>query len=225
MLDRRKFLSYLPVAATAVGVMSGLAPLSKAVASQAPGVGAIETLMRGHGLLLRAMIVYDVVRERIAKGQETEPSLVFDVSTVIHEYLEGFHEMAEEKYIFAPMEKNNVSFAAIQELKVQHGTGYELTRRITSHGKAGKMNADLAKYLEDFNSMYRHHSAYEDTVIFPGFEGMEKRTDLQELAATFEGEEKRVLGHHGFDDFLNRIARAEKKLGIYELSSSTPKLS
>ena len=84
--------------------------------------------------------------------------------------------------------------------------------------------AELAGYLGDFNVMYRHHSAYEDTIIFPSFEAMGTREDLTELAATVAAEEKKVLGHKGFDDFVNQIAHVEKKLGIYELSSSTPKI-
>ncbi len=224
MLDRRRFLSYIPIAATSFGVMAGLAPQSEAASTQEHGVGAIETLMRGHGLLLRALIIYDVIKNRIVKGQETEPSLVLDTAAVIHNYLEGFHEMVEEKYIFAPMENKKVGFAAIQELKVQHGSGFELTHRIANLAKAGTLKAELAGYLGDFNVMYRHHSAYEDTIIFPSFEAMGTREDLTELAATVAAEEKKVLGHKGFDDFVNQIAHVEKKLGIYELSSSTPKI-
>jgi hemerythrin-like domain-containing protein len=225
MLDRRSFLSYIPVAAGTLGVMAGIVPLRAEAAKQEPkGIGAIETLMRGHGLLLRAMIVLDVIKDRILKDKETEPSLIIDIATVFRNYLEDFHEMAEEKYIFAPLEKSNICFSSIQELKVQHGTGYELMHRTTDLAKSGKINAELAGYLDDFNKMYRHHAAFEDTVLFPSFEGLEKRADLVELASTFEEEEKRVLGHRGFDDFLNQIAKVEKKLGIFELSSSTPKL-
>jgi hypothetical protein len=86
------------------------------------------------------------------------------------------------------------------------------------------MNAELAGYIDQFQKMYRHHSAYEDTVIFPAFDLMEKRSDLEELTATFGDEEKKVLGRNGYDVFLNQIAHVEKQLGIYELSSSTPKL-
>jgi hemerythrin-like domain-containing protein len=225
MLDRRKFLSYIPVAATSLGVMSVIAPHGAVAAKHEPqGIGAIETLMRGHGLLLRALIVYDVIKGRILKGKETEPSLIIDTAAVFRNYLEDFHEMTEEKYIFKPLEKNNILFSSIQELKVQHGTGYELTHRITDLAKSGKINEDMAGYFDDFIKMYRHHAAFEDTVLFPSFEETEKRVDLVELASTFEAEEKRVLGHSGFDDFLNQIIKIEKKLGIFELSTSTPKL-
>ena len=72
--------------------------------------------------------------------------------------------------------------------------------------------------------MYRHHAAWEDTVIFPAFDIMTKRSELSELAATFEIEEKKILGPTGFDSFVNDLADVEKHLGIYDLSSWTAKL-
>jgi hemerythrin-like domain-containing protein len=223
MLDRRRFLSYIPLAATTFGGMLGFVPQS--IAAPAPqGISAIETLMRGHGLIIRALIVSDLIRQRITTGQETDPSLVLDTFTIFRKYLQEFHDNAEEKFLYASMETNNVCFNAIQELKVQHGTGLELTTRMTNLAKGGKMNAELAGYLGDFVKMYTHHAAYEDTIVFPAFEAMEKRSDLAEVSASFDQEEKRVLGRNGFNDFLTLIAKVEKKLGIYELSSSTPQL-
>jgi len=122
------------------------------------------------------------------------------------------------------MEQKNVCFRSVQELKIQHGTGYELTQRITKMAQSGKQGSDLAGYLSDFVTMYRYHMAWEDTIVFPAFDAMEENKNLSELAATFEQDEKRILGHDGFGTFLNNIADVEKELGIYGLSTSTPKL-
>ena len=225
MLDRRKFLTHIPAAATFGIIASAMHPNIAAATQEQTSIGAIETLMRGHGLLSRAMIIYSVIKGRIINKQETDPSLVTETASVFHNYLESFHEMAEEKYIFAPLEKNNLCFGAIQELKIQHGTGYELTNRITVLAKNGKMNSELVENFDYFDKMYRHHTAYEDTVIFPSFEALEKRSELAELATDLDLEEKKILGHHGFNDFLKQIASVEKKLGVYDLSTSTPKLS
>lgn len=224
MSNRRQFLSYIPAAVT-MGILGCLDQTKAGVAGEEnTSVGAIETIMRGHGLLDRAIIIYDVSRVRLSKEQQIDPSLVLKTADVIHNYLERFHESMEEKYIFASMEKNNVCYQSIQELKIQHGTGYELTRRIMILAKTGKLSPDLTHYLTDFVQMYRHHSAWEDTVIFPAFDAMENRNDLAELSTTFASEERKILGHNGFNHFLNQIADVERELGIYELSSSTPKL-
>lgn len=223
MFDRRKFLSYIPAATFAfASVISGAE--ADAATQHSPSVGAIETLMRGHGILMRAVIIYDVVRERISKHQETEPALILKTTAVIHTYLHDFHEKMEESYIFKPMEKAHIEFASIQELKIQHGTGYELITRITNLAKSGKIGADLSGDLDSFTRMYRYHAAWEDTVVFPAFDAMERRSELAELAVTFESEEKTILGHAGFETFVNDIAGVEKQLGIYDPSRWTAKL-
>jgi hemerythrin-like domain-containing protein len=225
MLNRRTFLSYIP-AATACAALFGAKPQSTLAAMQEPkGTGAIETLMRGHGLLLRAVLVYSNIRERLEKGQQADPALILKTVAVIQDYLEGFHEKAEETYIFAPMENANVAFASIQELKVQHGAGFELTQRITALAKAGKQTPELAGYLDNFVRMYVHHASWEDTVVFPAFDAMHNRHQLDELAAILVADERKTLGKSGFQTFVDQIASVEKQLGIYELSTSTPHLS
>ncbi len=222
-MDRRRFLSYIP--ATTVALVSVIGTSGTSASTQdAPAVGSIETLMRGHGLLMRAIIIYDVVREKLTKSEETEPSLILKTTAVIHNYLQDYHENMEERFIFKPMEKAQIQFSSIQDLKIQHGTGHELIKRITNLVKTGKLNAELAGYLESFGRMYKYHAAWEDTVVFPAFDALEKRSELAELAATFELEEKSILGQTGFASFLNDIASVEKQLGIYGLSAWTAKL-
>jgi len=222
-MDRRRFLSYAPAATVALLSVIGV-PGATAKAERSQAVGSIETLMRGHGLLMRAIIIYDVVGQRLAKQQETEPSLILKTTAVIHHYLQEFHETMEEKYIFKPMEQAHIEFSSIQELKVQHGTGHELIARITQLAKTGKVGPELAGYLNSFGQMYRYHAAWEDTVVFPSFDAMERRSELQELAGTFELEEKNILGDTGFESFVNDIAGVEKQLAIYDPSKWTAKL-
>jgi hemerythrin-like domain-containing protein len=133
--------------------------------------------------------------------------------------------MMEEKYIFAPLELSKICFSSIQELKMQHGTSYELTQRILKLTSAGKLNAEAVGYMADYRKMYTHHAAWEDTVIFPAFDALEKKHDIEELAATFSTEERKILGHDGFDSFLSQISEVEKQLNIFELSTSTAKIS
>jgi hemerythrin-like domain-containing protein len=173
---------------------------------------------------MRAIIIYDVVSLRLAKQQETEPSAILKTTAVIHHYLQDFHENMEERFIFKPMEQAHIEFSSIQELKVQHGTGHELIARITQLAKTGKLGPELAGYLDSFGRMYRYHAAWEDTVVFPAFDAMERRNELAELAGTFELEEKSILGDTGFESFVGDIAGVEKQLAIYDLAKWTAKL-
>jgi hemerythrin-like domain-containing protein len=198
MFGRRQFLSqYVPAATVAFGTLISSGNAIRA-AEGYHGVGAIETIMRGHGLLLRAIIIYDLIGEQLFKGEKADPDLVLKTTEVIHTYLQGFHENMEERYIFKPMEVANNNAASIQELKIQHGTAYELTQRITGLAKAGKLNSELQGYLGAFGKMYRYHSAWEDTVIFPAFDALLSQKDLADLGGIFVQEEKKILGTTGF---------------------------
>jgi len=220
MIDRRRFLSYVPLATT--GVIAGAAAVSASSSNYT--IPAVETLMRGHGLLLRALIIYDNIKDRINKGDKVEVSWVDKSVDVFHRYLEEFHEHTEEKFVFAPLEKAKLHFDSIQELKVQHGTGYELNKRISQFAKDGKLGPDLAKSLNDFVVMYRHHAAWEDTVIFPAFDSLEGAKTLGEIAEQVTADEKRIIGDSGFESFIKQLAEIEKEMGIFQLSSSTAKL-
>lgn len=48
--------------------------------------------------------------------------------------------------------------------------------------------------------------------------------ELAELGQTFEKEEQRQFGPDGFKSVVAVLSDVEKHLGIYDLSSSTPKL-
>lgn len=224
MFDRRQFLSqYLPAATVAFGTVVSTAGTARAEESY-HSIGAIETIMRGHGLLLRSIIIYELIAEQLAKGAKIDPALVLKTTEVIHTYLQGFHENMEERYIFKPMEELNSNVASIQELKVQHGTAYELTRRITDLAKAAKLNSELQGYLGAFGKMYRYHSAWEDSVIFPAFDALLSQKDLVDLGGIFVQEEKKILGTAGFESFVKDIASFERQLSIYDPSKWTTKL-
>lgn len=225
MLDRRKFISFIPASVAAFGLFGAVAPRNSFAASSHEPVSAIEILSRGHGLLIRMIIIYELSAARANKGEKIDPAIVLKTTQIIRHYLHDYHEKMEEQHVFAPLERAQVCFNSIQELKVQHGSSYELTGRIEKATTAGKLNSEVTGYMIDYATMYKHHSAWEDTVIFPAFDAHVNKKDIAELASVFASEEHKILGHDGFDSFLNQVADLEKQLGIFELSSSTPKIS
>ena len=46
-------------------------------------------------------------------------------------------------------------------------------------------------------------------------------SEYDKLGDQFEDIEHKQIGEHGFEDMVGRIAEAEKKLGIYDLSQFT----
>jgi hemerythrin-like domain-containing protein len=223
MLDRRKFMAFIPASIAAFGISELAAPPQ----ARADGkhVGAIESLTRGHGLLIRSLRIYDTAVARSGKGEAVDPVLVKTTADLVLHYFHDYHEPMEEKYIFGPLELHKKCFSSIQVLKMQHGTSYELNQRISKLAGSGKLTPEALGYMSGFSKMYTHHSSWEDTVIFPAFDAEEKRSDIDSLAETFANEERKILGSDAFESFLGKIADVEKQLNIYDLAASTANLS
>jgi hypothetical protein len=72
--------------------------------------------------------------------------------------------------------------------------------------------------------MYGPHEAREDTVLFPAFRGVGSAHEFGALGEEFEKREDRLFGRNGFESVVERVARIERQLGIYELAQFTPKV-
>ncbi len=237
MLNRRNFLNYLPATLLSLSSLSVLKSAANdkiaknftnsvdrfpANSESYQGLSPIETLMEGHGLLIRCYVLYDVMIDGIENKKTIDPKWVLRTTNVIKDYLEGFHEKMEEEYIFAPMEKAKVHYKSIQELKMQHGVGFSITDKIIELAKNDKLNQELCKNLKSFGQMYRYHSAWEDTIIFPAFNDLENNKYMADLAATFDVEKRKILGTLGFDSFIKTVIDVEEEMKVFGLPHWTP---
>ncbi|MGO9950729.1 MAG: hemerythrin domain-containing protein [Dissulfurispiraceae bacterium] len=93
-----------------------------------------------------------------------------------------------------------------------------LLRRKGSHSKQ-----DLSSALQQFIHMYRPHAAMEDTVLFPAFRSIVSPAEFDELGEKFEDKETELFGKQGFEKMVESVGEIEKKLGINDLSTYTPK--
>src|SRR5207249_1679762 len=133
-------------------------------------------LMREHGVLRRALLVYqEVVPKLRSNPSAIAPETLQKTAKLFRAFGEDYHEKAlEEAYIF-PTVKNRGGTAAsyVDILLSQHQRGREITDfilAVTQAGKIGASNAEsLAKALESFALMYQNHTAREDTIIFPAW--------------------------------------------------------
>ncbi len=81
----------------------------------------------------------------------------------------------------------------------------------------------LAESLRSFIRMYNPHEAREDTVLFPAFRNIVSRNEYDALGEDFEKKEHELFGEEGFENMVDKVAKIEKKLGIYDLAQFTPK--
>src|SRR5207248_834239 len=124
-------------------------------------VTATEDLMREHGVLRRALLVYTAAAAKLRTDpSKISPDALQQTARLFRAFGEEYHEKKlEEQYIFPAVKQAGGQAAAYPDvLVVQHNRGREITEyvlAVTQGAKLGAANADaLAKALESFVLMY-----------------------------------------------------------------------
>lgn len=226
MGDRRTFLS-----AGAHGGALVLAWPALAAGQGANGerhVSAVEDLCREHGILRRALLVYEAAAERLDSGADEVPApALARTARLFRQFGEDYHERKLEEHMIFPMVrklKGPVSrYPDI--LEKQHDRGRELTGYVLEVARGPRIGSanrqPLSRALRQFVIMYAHHAAREDTVVFPAWEGSMSRPAYANMSQAFEDVEKQFFGHDGFDDGLKQIMAIERDFGLEDLAALT----
>ncbi len=199
-------------------------------------VTATEDLMREHGVLRRALLVYSAAVVKLRGNPSAiPPDALQKTAKLYRAFGEEYHEKKlEEAYIFPAVRKVGGEAATYPDILIaQHNRGREITDYIisvTQGAKLGTSNAEaLAKSLEGFVLMYRNHAAREDTIIFPVWKQTMTGKQLDEMNDKFEDIEHEQFGENGFEDAVKQISAIEGSLGLGDISQFTapppPKVS
>ena len=214
--------------AAAAGLAAGAALVLPGCA-KAPDkdVGAVEDLMREHGILRRLLVVYRETAASLRMGGPTlDGGALAEAVDLFRAFGEDYHEKKlEEAHIF-PMVKTagGPGAAPIDVLIGQHDRGRQLNAYIEARAKAGLSLGDkaaLASVLESFARMYEAHAAIEDTVVFQAWRNALSAKDLDEWGDKFEDIEKATFKGDGFDMAADRVAGVEQRLGVSGLGRFT----
>ncbi|MGZ3769288.1 MAG: hemerythrin domain-containing protein [Bdellovibrio sp.] len=222
--ERRHFLN----TTLALGV-SSLAPsyvFAKEKKEEAE-VGPAEDLMREHGALNRILLIYEEGLRRLNSKTNFDIDILKKSAMIIKNFIEDYHEKLEEEFIFPRMRKAEKLVDLVNILENQHKAGRKLTTKITqlsvqSTLKNETENNRLKDSLQEFIKMYRPHESREDTVLFPTFHNMLKKTEYEKLGDQFEDKEHQLFGKDGFETIVDKIAELEKNFEIYDISKFTP---
>jgi len=204
-------------------------PASKADENAKGGeVTATEDLMREHGVLRRALLVYSAAAMKLrANASSIAPDALQKTAKLFRAFGEEYHEKKlEEAYIFPAVRKVGGEAASYPDILVaQHNRGREITDYIisvTQGAKLGTSNGEsLAKSLEAFVLMYRNHAAREDTIIFPAWKQTMTGKQLDEMNDKFEDIEHEQFGEDGFEDAVKQISAIESTLGLADIAQFT----
>jgi hemerythrin-like domain-containing protein len=213
----------LAAGAAAAGLPLALAS-SSAPASDQPTPG--EDLMSEHGLLVRILLIYRNQAARFQADGQVDAGHLHDAALIIHDYIEGFHEILEEEFVFPRLLDAGQLTSTILTLLLQHGRGREITELIlaTATGTVarGAAAAKLATVIDLFVRMYEPHEAREDTVIYPAYRGLLSAAEIAELSDQFASRQSEQFGANAFTAMVDRVAAIEQALGIYDLTQFTP---
>jgi hemerythrin-like domain-containing protein len=192
-------------------------------------VSPAEDLMREHGVLKRALLIYREVINRIDSQREFPPDVLLSSAKLIRSFVEDYHEKLEEDYLFPRFKKANKLVDLVNVLYTQHQKGRTLTditmRLATPAGiKDSAQRAQLRNALYQFLRMYEPHEAREDTVLFPAFRKIVSKHEYDSLGEEFEKKENQIFHGDGFEKNVDAVAKLEKQLGIYDLSQFTPSI-
>jgi hemerythrin-like domain-containing protein len=191
-------------------------------------VTATEDLMREHGVLRRALLVYTAAANKLrANPASVPPEAVQKTAKLFRAFGEDYHEKKlEEPYIFPAVKKAGGPTAGYPDiLVVQHDRGREITDYIlsvTQGAKLGAANAEpLARAMESLVLMYQNHAAREDTIVFPAWKKALPEKEFHEMGEKFEEIEHQQFGEDGFETAVKQIGEIEGMLGLTDISQFT----
>jgi hemerythrin-like domain-containing protein len=221
---RRLFLA----AGAGLWLAGGIVRSGIAANKEEKEVGAVEDLMREHGVLRRALLVYRETAVKLrAEPSQVDPTPLHQTAQLFRTFGEDYHERKlEEGYIFPALRKaGGPGRAYVDPLIAQHNRGREITDYIltvTGKGAIGSADAEaLAHVFDTMDLMYENHTAREDTIVFPAWKDALSARQLDEMGDKFEDIERQMFGKDGFEDAVAQIGRIEGALGFADLAQFT----
>jgi len=211
-----------------IGLIAGLASATALAACGGGGdedVGAVEDLMREHGVLRRAILVFRESAGRMRQGTSVDPALLVRTAKLFRSFGEDYHERKlEEAHIFPAVKKAGGPAAATVDVLIdQHNKGrmvMDSVMTLAGKGPAGNPE-NLSQSLDQFELMYANHAAREDTIIFPAWKKAIGPHNVEEMGEKFEDIEKAQFGGDGFDQAVKEIGEIEQALGLSDIAQFT----
>jgi hemerythrin-like domain-containing protein len=227
--NRRQLFKLAALAGSGIVAMGAHLPAALA-AEEEKEVEANEDLMREHGVLRRALLVYRAAAQRLTIDPGKVPvDALTKTAKLFRTFGEDYHERKlEEKFIFPVVRKVKGPAAKYPDvLQTQHDRGRQLTDyvlQVTQHGNIASGNvAPLAQALSAFELMYEYHTAREDTIVFTAWKDALSDKAYKEMSEQFEKIEKQMFGHDGFEDAVQQIGAIEAQMGLSDIAQFTIK--
>lgn len=231
-MDRQRRDLLLKAGVAGVGLLAGSCSSPDMRTDQESDVdravlSAPEELMRDHGVVQRLGLVYDHLADRLEAGEDIQRDSLLNASQLVDEFVAGYHEYLEEKFIFPLVEDHGDFSDLVSVLRRQHLRGRSLSSRCYSLAAGGDLRdetrrGELIDAARSHTLMYRAHAAREDTDLFPALRLLLTAKEFIALREKFSQAREEKLGEASFAKISGRLAEIEKELGIHALSGYTP---
>jgi hemerythrin-like domain-containing protein len=165
-------LAFGMAGATCLPLLAGQLPqkAQKATEEKELEVTATEDLMREHGVIRRALLLYlELVPKLRQNPASVDAAALQRTANLFRTFGEDYHErMLEEQHIFPLVKKQGPELARYADiLTEQHQRGREITDYVLAVSNGPRISIahaePLAKVFESFVLMYQNHAAREDT--------------------------------------------------------------
>jgi hemerythrin-like domain-containing protein len=175
-----------------------------------------EDLVREHGVLDSALLVYEAAIAKFGANEDYDPTVVTQSAEI------DYHEKSEEDYVFPRFRAARRMTDLVETLRQQHEAGRHLTQMILRFAPNARADGDdrrqLVAGMRSFITIYRPHAAREDTDLFPKLRDIVSANEWDSMAEDFERKEHQLFGDDGFEKMVQRVAQLERALGIHDLS-------
>jgi hemerythrin-like domain-containing protein len=190
-------------------------------------VPASERLMRDNALTERVLLIYATAARRLDQGEDMESGVFTQAAEVMRDFVQGYHEKAEEEYVFPIFRQAGRMVDLVNALQNQHDAGRQLTEKVLA-AAPNIAKADQRKALTDAIqatvTLYRPSIAREGTDLLPTLRSLMTSSEFDALSQTLEKQESEKLGADGFEKAAKKIEALEQKIGTHDLSQFTPKI-
>jgi len=190
------------------------------------GITATERLMRDSGVLLRILSIYEAGGRRLGGGEDIEPAIFIQAAETMRDFVHDYHEKQEDERIFTRFKKAGRMVQLVDVMMAQHAAGKKLTASILDLAPRSGSKAERQSMIDAMQAsivLYRPHVARELTDVLPTLRTLLTPNEFDELSAVLEKDETETLGKEGFDKMAKKVEALEKRIGIHDLSTFTPK--
>lgn len=145
--ERRRWLAVAGTATLGMGMLPASLHAEGKPTKAEDEVAAVEDLMREHGVLRRALLVYAEAGMRLSRGLgEVSAEMLAQTAQLFRRFGEDYHERdLEERHVFPVLIKAGGEHGAqAKTLIAQHARGRQITDyviEVTRHGRVGTANS------------------------------------------------------------------------------------